>query len=143
MLRNIGAKVKFLQTLANAAMTADVNSTGFDCKDFGAVGHMLSVGNFSFTGTNKVTIKMQYSDDNSTFVDVPAAEMYSSADQKEGTTDGVCKILDASGDENKVYFFEYRGSKRYSRLAFVVGGTVSVGASVATMGSHSEFMPAL
>lgn len=143
MLRNMLAKVKFNQALANAAVTADVNSSGVDCESFGSMLFLLSVGAFTFTGTNKITIKLQYSDDNSTWADVPVAEMYSSADQKEGSLDGVTKILDDAADASKVYAFEYRGSKRYARIALVVGGTVSVGGSIVTMGGYSELMPAL
>lgn len=138
MLRNIAAKLKFLQVLANQSITADTNTTGVDCEAFGSMGFLVSVGAFAFDGSNKIDLKMQYSDDNVTFVDVPESEMYS--------VDGaapIAKSLKAAGDASKVHFLEYRGAKRYARLALDVTGTVSVGVSVATVGGHSELMPPL
>lgn len=141
MLRNMGARLKFIQQLFSASVSASVNSTGVDCESFGSMLFLLSVGTFAFTGSNKITVKMQYSDDNSTWADVPVAEMY--PDKNEGGVAGVLQILDATGEDAQAYFYEYRGSKRYARLALVVAGTVAAPIAVTSMGSYAELMPPL
>ena len=138
MLRNLSAKLKFIAVLIAQTVAASVNSTGVDCADFGSMLFLINVGSFSFTGTNKITVKLQVSDDNTNWSDAAAEDMY----VIEGAAPTYI-VLDATGEDSKVYALEYRGTHRYARVALVVGGTVSVPVAITSVGGYSELMPPL
>lgn len=95
------------------------------------------VGTFTFTGTNKVNLNVQHSDDNSTWADAAASDLYPEAEGPAPTV----KILDAAGDASKVHLIPYRGNKRYVRLNMVVAGTVAAPIAVSGISTMPEQMP--
>ena len=114
-------------------LAADTNVASVDTKDINSVGFLVQVGAFSFTGVNKVGLKLQHSDDNSTFTDVDAIDY-------EG---GAMKELSAAGDASKVHAVGYIGIKRYVRLVLDVSGTVSVSCAVTGISTDPEYKPAI
>lgn len=120
--------------LAPQEVTADINTSGVDCQDLNSLAFIVAVGAFAFSGTNKIGLKLQHSDDNSTFVDV--------ADVYEGTAPLV-KELAAGADQSKTHLIEYRGGKRYARLQLDVSGTVAVQTAVVAISHDPEKMPPL
>jgi hypothetical protein len=124
MLRNLAQKIKNYMVLAPQTLTADVNSTSVDLEALRSFGFIVSVGAFTFTGTNKVALVIQDSDDNVAFT---------------STTD--LKELVAAADANKTHLVEYKGNKRYVRLLLDVSGTVSVATSVIGHSSDLEIQP--
>jgi len=117
----------------SGTLTADTNSTSIDTKDVDSVGFLVAVAAFSFTGSNKVALKLQESDDNSTFTDCALVDY-------EG---GALKELDATEDGAKVHAVGYLGQKRYVRLSLDVSGTVSVAAYVTGISTHPKAVPAI
>ena len=132
MWKNIKLKLFHKLVLAAQTLTADATSISVDTKDIGSLGFLVQVGAMAFDLTNYISLKLQHSDDNSTFVDV--TETY------EGTAP-VAKILNAAGDASKSHLVEYKGGKQYARLVLDVTGTVSVATSVVAISLHPELMP--
>lgn len=95
------------------------------------------VGAFTFTGVNKVNLNVQHSEDNATWADVTADDLYPEAEGPAPTV----KILDAAGDASKVHLIPYRGNMRYVRLNMVVAGTVSAPMAVSGISTKPEQMP--
>lgn len=139
MLRDLRAKLKSYILLIPQTFTATVATTGVNVADFGSLMFNVAVGAFSFTGTDKISIVMQDSNDNSTWANCTSADIY---DAEDGDN-GVAKILDASGDASSVHSVYYRGNKKYARLNLVEAGTVSVTISVVGVAGHPELQPPL
>lgn len=133
MLRNLAQKTKALMLLAAQSVTADTNTLSADMKDFRNFAFLVSVGNFTFTGVNKIGLKIQESDDNSAWADAPLTSYYTAA----------IKELIAVADANTVHVVEYRGEKRYVRLVLDVSGTVAAPVAVVGLSTELEFQPAL
>lgn len=139
MIRTLKAILKSIMVLIDDSLTATAATTGVNLADFNAVMFDLAVGVFSFTGTNKVSVVMQHSDDDSVYTNCQAADMM---DPEDGDN-GIVKILDGAGDDNKAYQFHYKGEKKFVRLNLVVGGTVAVVTSVVAVLGYSEMQPPL
>jgi len=131
-------KLKNIIGLAAASVTASVESIGVDVADAGSLFFNVCVGDFTFTGVNKVSIKLQHSDDNITFVDCVDADIF----EAEDGANGVYKLLDDVADKESLYSVHYLGNKRYARIALVVAGTVACPMSINAIQGHLETMPA-
>lgn len=139
MLRSLKDKLKVSQVLAPAVVTGTVATSGFNVTDFGSLTFAVSVGAFSFTGTDKLSITVQHSDTDSSYVDAADEDIF---DAENGAA-GIAKVLDAGGDASITHLVHYRGNKKFVRLNIVEAGTVSVGLGVVAIGGHSELMPPL
>ena len=133
MWKNQAIHTYHKQVLAAQTVSADTNCASVDCKDINSLAFIVAVGAFAFTGANKIGLKLQHSDDNSTFVDV--TEVY------EGVAPLV-KELAAGADADKSHLVEYRGGKQYARLVLDISGTVSVAIAVVAMSINPELKPA-
>jgi hypothetical protein len=126
-----------VRVLARSTFTADANGTSIDMQgyqelaflvDFAAAGDTLS-------GSVNIAIELEHSDDNSTFVDCLDSEVTNAVttlNNGSGTTvanTGTAILLDAGAEANKIYWFGYRGNKRYVRPVYNVTGTHSTGTS--------------
>ncbi len=137
MLRSL--KEKFYAVfLSCAAVTADTLSAAFDTKGLSNAGFLVTVGNFSFDGTNKVALEVQHSDDDSTYTAVAAEDLYSYE-----TAPNIAKVLDAAGDANKVHLISYRGNKRYLKLNQNVSGTVNVPIAISGVSTIPHTQPGM
>lgn len=136
MLKMIKDKLKFSK-LHVSDVTADVNTSSFDLKDTNALALMFSVGAFAFDGSNKIALKVEHSDDDSSFTACDAADL----DNPESAN--VVKTIDTAPEGDATYMAHYRGNKRYVRAVIDVTGTVDVAVSVNAIGGHNEFNPAL
>jgi hypothetical protein len=114
-------------------LTADVNSAAVQLKDVDSFGWLVQVAAFTFTGVNKVALKMQHSDDGSTWVDCALTDY-------EG---GAIKELTTAGDGGKVHAVGYVGQKEYNRLVLDVSGTVSVSVAATGISTCPEAAPAI
>lgn len=99
-------------SLGPAARTATANGTGVDLAGYSATVLMIVAGTIT-DGTH--ALKLQESDDNSTFADVAAADL-----------DGAAVSL-GSGQSNTVAEIGYRGIKRYVRAVSTVSGATTGG----------------
>lgn len=137
MWKDIKFKTYHQMVVAPQTVTADVNSDSVDTQDLNSLGFVVAVGAFSFTGTNRIDLQLQHSDDNSVWTDVAQENIYAD------TVAPIVKSLVATADQSKTHLVEYRGGKRYVRLVLNVGGTVSVLASAVAISLDPEKMPPL
>lgn len=128
MLRGLVNKIKALMLLEAQSISADTNSTAVDLSPYRSFAFLVSVGTFTFSGTNKVALKMVESDDNITFTDC-ALSCY---------VGGAIKELITAGDGETMHVVEYKGNKRYAKLFLDVSGTVA--APMAVVGLSTDLV---
>lgn len=133
MQRNLMDKIYKALLLFPQTITATGNSASQDVKDLMSLTFLLSVGTMAFTGTDKLTVKLQESDDNSSWTDCTVANGAAYEDDL---------VLDSGTEDESLFALEYRGSKRYARVAYTEGGTVSVAMSVTAIGLSKVQPPA-
>ena len=132
-------EIKIDQTLVNvlSLSTTDINCTGVDGRNYGSVIHQVMVGasGDTLSGSVKVELEIEESDDNSTFTDAPNAALENpstgAAAAVTGTNLGTFAVIDASGKDGLTYAVRYVGSKRYSRVVVNKTGTHTNGIEVA------------
>jgi hypothetical protein len=137
MWKDVKFKTYHKLVVAPQTVTADVNSASVDTQDLSSLGFLVAVGAFTFTNANRIDLKLQHSDDGTTWVDVAQEHIYAD------TTAPIVKSLVAAGDASKTHLVEYRGGKRYVRLVLDVSGTVSVPTSAIAISLDPEKMPPL
>lgn len=106
-------------SIAPGAKTATANGTGVDLREHSSAIVLLQVGAWT-DGTH--TLKIQESDDNTTYTDVAAADLQ-----------GSFTAISGAGQANAVQKVGYIGSKRYIRAVTTVAGATTgavYGASV-------------
>lgn len=121
MLRNLKNKTTATFLLAPQTVEADVTSAAQDLQNLHSFAFLVVAGNFAFTTTNKLTLTIEESDDNSAWAAAPVTAYYTAAAPE----------LAAAGAANSCTLVEYRGHKRYVRMVVVEAGVVSVTLSIA------------
>lgn len=118
---------KVLRALNPVTLSATTNGLVVDTADGAALMFSINVGTFAtFTGTDKLTVKVQEGDlaDASDMADIAAADYL---DSYVGNVVGWDRIMDGATDDEQIFAIGVRmSSKRYRRLVFTEGGTVSV-----------------
>lgn len=132
------SKLKVTQVLDPDTLTATGTTASFDAKNFSALMFLVTVGAMSFSASNYLDLVVQHSDDDSTWTDVGADDLF---DDAETPASGIQKILDAAGDADSVHEIHYRGNKRYVRLSIEETGTVSVPIAVLAVGMSNLIPP--
>lgn len=133
----------YVPLLPPLVRTAAANSASFDVQNYDAVALLVNVGatGDTLSGTNRVELQVQESDDNSTFTAVADADLLKIVTGGQAT--GTFGILNAAGTVNQVYLTGYRGNKRYVRVALANFGTTSVGTAmdVLAVGGRARNLP--
>jgi hypothetical protein len=134
-VRSFNDIAKFTQCLDPATLTADADCTAVDMKNFGVCRFLVAVGESGDTlsGSVKIELEVEESDDNSTFSDVADADLDSYV---AGTNDGCFAVIDAAAEDDTLYEVEYRGSKRYARVVVNLVGSHSSGTPVAVIAAQ-------
>jgi hypothetical protein len=127
MLRNVENKIKKFFLLAPQTLAADALSAAADLSGVGNFAFEVAVGAAAFGPVDKMALKVTHSDDNITFIDVLAADLYSSV------SGNIAKELVVAGDQNQTHLVEYRGIKRYVKIALDIQGALT-GVPVAVTG---------
>lgn len=122
-MRDLYRNVLVTQHLAPVVSTVTRTSTSIDMQGYNSVSAIVSLGLAGDTLSASVywTLKLQHSDDDSSYSDVATADVYN------GNTNFV--VNSPSLDRN-VYQFGYLGSKRYLKLVATPTGTHSVGTPI-------------
>ena len=126
--RDLYSNVDVAVSTVPATYTADGNGTAVDLRGSDAAMVIVSVGVEGDTLSSSVTIevKLQDSDDNSTWADVDA-------DYIQGSdTDGRLLFLDDPDEAPTTVRRGYLGDKRYIRTTLDIGGTHSTGTEICT-----------
>lgn len=140
-MRDIKANMKHDFGLC-AVVKIDADGASVDMQEFKEVAFYATVGasGDTLSGSVKLDIGLEHSDDNSTFSACSDAEVLGAV--TSGST-GIFAIIDGSADDEKVYVAQYRGTKRYVRASITATGTHTNGTpvSITTLRWLSNFSP--
>ncbi|AWM37031.1 hypothetical protein GobsT_50670 [Gemmata obscuriglobus] len=119
--------------LLPVARTADANSTGMDLRDAESAALLFVVGDSpdTLSGTNKIELEVEESDDNSTWTDVANADL---TNYVAATNTGTAALIDAPSEDSLAVIVGYKGYKRYIRGVVNVSGTHSTGTTIGVIG---------
>lgn len=119
----------FTQVHTAAVTNADANTTAVDCKEHDAVAFLVDMGNSADTlsGSNKIELELEESDDNSTFTDVADADVEGAV---SATNTGTFAVIDAPAEDSTVFTGIYRGNARYVRAVLNFSGTHTTGTPI-------------
>jgi hypothetical protein len=135
MMKSLYGRVNSIYALAKTVGSGDSTTSVIDLQGYSSCLLSFVAGVFALTSTNKVTLTVLESDDNTTYGTVAAADM-------EGMeTASVFRAWDLSAnDASTVTNLYYRGTKRYVKCTLVEGGTVALPMGcVAVLGdSHNK-----
>jgi hypothetical protein len=134
MWKNLKQQIYHSQVLAAAAVTADTNTASVNVKDLNSLAFLIAVGTFAFDGSNYITVKLQHSDDNSSWADVAQENIY------EGTAPAPL-VINSGALDAQSHLVEYRSGKQYVRAVLDVTGTVNAPISVVAISHKPELMP--
>lgn len=128
--RKLYSDVSYNQVIDPATVTADTDSASVDTQDYSDVLFLVNVGESGDTldASNYIELEVEESDDNVTFTDVADEDLNAYV---AGTNDGTFALVDASDEDDAVYFTGYTGIKRYVRVVVNVTGTHTNGTPVA------------
>jgi hypothetical protein len=126
MLKDVVSNLKVVSSLLPAVRTADANGSAADLQDFSGcmvVAHIGAPGD-TLSGSVKIEMELEHSDDNSTFVDCADADLSTAV---TGTNTGTFAVIDANGEASQAYKVGYKGNKRYVRVVYNITGTHTTG----------------
>ena len=129
--------------LVPAVRNSDTNSTGLDLRDCDAAALLFHVGASADTlsGTNKIELEMQESDDDSTYTAVANADVNNSV---TATNAGTAKVVVSNATASQAYLMGYKGNKRYIRGVLNFSGTHGTGTPIGVIGLRggNHYQPA-
>lgn len=121
---DLQAKATVAQIIDPAVLsgTSDVTSTAIDLAGFRDVTVAVLVGESgdSLSGSVKVELEMQESDDDSTYTACANADITNAV---TGTNTGTFGVIDAAADDDAVYVSKYLGTKQYVKVVANLTGT--------------------
>jgi hypothetical protein len=122
-MKDLSNELEIAVSLAPTSRTADTDGTGVDLQGFEGAVIEFQVGaeGVTLSGTDKITLEIEESDDNVTFTDVAAADLVGEESA------GVVKTLDDNAEAPANYSAGYIGSKRYIRGVLNYAGTHGAG----------------
>jgi hypothetical protein len=111
---DLSNKTAAVVSLAPANRTADTDGTGVDLQFWESALVVAQVGTEGDTlsGSVKIDLKLEHSDDNSTFTAVAQADV-TDATIASG---GIFATIDANAEAPAIFQLSYIGSKRYIRV---------------------------
>lgn len=128
-MRDLYNSVSLLAVVAAATLTATPTPTVIDRQGFESlvieVG--VGIGGITFTGTNKLEIVVEHSDDGTTYEAVTVDDLQG----VESVTSGVVKAWTAAKAAASLDKIGYVGGRRYVKVTPTFGGTHATGTPVA------------
>lgn len=129
-------------SLKAANRTADANGSGVDLQGYEAAEVVANVGlsGDTLSGSVKIALELEESDDNSVFTDVADADMIG----ETGAGSGEFALIDDAAEDETTYKVGYLGSKRYIRVVWNITGTHTNGTpgSADVVRMHARHQPA-
>ncbi len=127
------ANTGFVSLLVPAVRNSDANSAALDLQDADDAVLLFYLGDSADTlsGTNKIELEVEESDDNSSWSDVANADL---TNYVTATNPGTAALIDAPAEDQVVVAVGYRGSKRYVRGVLNFSGTHSTGTPIGVLG---------
>lgn len=141
-MKDVLSAVTLQQIIDPDTATADVTSAAVDMAGFADVAFAVLVGasGDTLSGSVKIELEVQESDDNSTYTAVANANLSSSV---TGTNVGTFAVIDDGAEDDAVYSVKYLGSKRYLKVVANLTGTHSNGTPIGAVAikSGERYLP--
>lgn len=117
------------QIVDPATATGDVTSSAVDLAGFRGCSVLALIGESGDTlsGSVKIELELQESDDNSTYTACADADITNAV---TGTNTGTFAVIDAAAEDDAVYPCTYLGSKRYLKVVANLTGTHTNGTPI-------------
>ena len=121
-MKDLHSDIAIIDVFGPVSLDADNTPAAIDLLGYSGVELVIGVGigGITFSGSNKVEFTWTHSDDNSTYVEVVAADVLGEASIGSG---GIVKSLIAAHAAAANYRFGYVGGKRYHKLLANFSGT--------------------
>lgn len=119
-----------VHSIAAQTLTGDANGASADLKEHDGALIIVNVGNSGDTlsGSVKIELEVETSDNNSAWSDAADADLSSSV---SGTNTGTFAVIDAGSEDTTTFTTAYLGRERYVRVVANLTGTHSNGTPVA------------
>jgi len=141
-MRDLKNNIGVVQSLVPAVRTADANGDAVDLQGFESATVVIDMGaeGITLSGTDKIEIELEHSDDNSTWTDVTSSNDVIGATPDSG---GKIATFDANGEIPAISAVGYIGGKRYIRAVANFSGTHGTGTplSVSVIKGHYRHNP--
>ncbi|MEQ1705251.1 MAG: hypothetical protein ABL867_04685 [Rickettsiales bacterium] len=123
-MRDLHHNVLVTQHLNPVVSTATKTSTAIDLQGYNGANIIFSIGQSGDTLSGSVywTLKLQHSDDDSTYSDTAAADLNSPS---------LTNVVNSSSLDRTSYSFGYQGNKRYLKAVATPTGTHTNGTPIA------------
>ena len=130
-MRDIYHNVLVSQHLSPVVSTATKTSTAIDLQGYNSAEVLFAIGLATDTLSGSIywTLKLQHSDDDSTYTDLVAADLNSPS---------LTVVIDASTKDRTSYSFGYQGNKRYLKGLATPTGTHSTGTPIGILSLRSS-----
>lgn len=130
-------------------LTADANGAGIDCRGYeGGVIFAVHLGQSGdvLSGSVKVELEVEESDDDSTYDDAEDADLVDpntgGAGAVSGSNTGTFAVIDAAAEDETIKYVRYVGDKRYARVVVNLTGTHTNGIPVSAVALRQPKYPA-
>lgn len=122
-----------ISLLVPAVRNSDANSSALDLQncDDTVLAFYLGDSADTLSGTNKIELEIEESDDNSVWTDVANADL---TNYVTGTNPGTVAVIDAPAEDQTMIIAGYCGNKRYIRGVLNFSGTHSTGIPIGVFG---------
>lgn len=125
-MRDIYHRVLVTQHLSPVVSTATKTSTAIDLQGYNGANVIFNIGQSGDTLSGSVywTLKLQHSDDDSTYTDTATADLNSPS---------LTNVVNSSSLDRTAYSFGYQGNKRYLKAVATPTGTHTNGTPIAIL----------
>ncbi len=135
-MRDLYHNVKVTQVLNPVVSTTTKTSSAVDLKGYNGAMVTVAVGQSgdTLTGSLYWTLKLQHSDDDSTYTDTTVADLNNSA---------ATIVVNSSLLDKTAYSFGYEGTKRYLKAVATPTGSISSGVPLGMFAllGHANYKP--
>lgn len=130
-MRDIYNNITVEQAQKPATATNNVTSAAIDLQGYDSLAVLFDIGQSGDTLSTSVywTLKLQESDDNSSYTDVSASDLHNSA---------ATIVVDDPAEDETVLKFGYKGGKRYVKGLAVKSGTHTNGTPIGIIAVKSK-----
>jgi len=138
MMRSLYGRINPIYALSKTVGSGDSTTSVIDMQGYTSLCLSFLAGVFALTSTNKVTLTILESDDNTTYGTV------ANTDTEGMETTSVFRAWDLSAsDASTISNIHYRGAKRYVKAVLVEGGTVALPMSCVAICGDSHMNPSI
>ncbi len=129
-MRDLYHNILVSQHLSPVVSTAAKTSTAIDLQGYNSANVVFSIGLAGDTLSGSVywTLKLQHSDDDSTYADVTLSDLNNSA---------LTVVVNSSSLDRATYGFGYQGAKRYLKAVATPTGTHTNGTPIGIIAMRS------